>query len=80
MIPCNNISCYNLSLRLVTKARACKGVGQKGSLGVTSQSGNVGKCEGMNPTPPNELPLWELESQWTLKFSKSDCKGQNPLD
>ncbi len=23
---------------------------------------------------------WELESQWTPKFSKSDCKGQNPLD
>jgi hypothetical protein len=30
-------------------------------------------------TLPNELPFWELESQWTLKTSKSDCKGQNPL-
>ncbi len=28
----------------------------------------------------NELPLWELESRWTLKSSKRNCKGQNPLD
>jgi hypothetical protein len=26
----------------------------------------------------NALPFWELESQWTLKFSKRDCKRQNP--
>ncbi len=31
-------------------------------------------------TLPNELPLWELESQWTPKFLENDCKGQNPLD
>ncbi len=31
-------------------------------------------------TFPNEFPFWELESQWTSKFSKSDCRGQNPLD
>jgi hypothetical protein len=31
-------------------------------------------------TLPRELPLWELESWWTPEFSKSDCKGQNPLD
>jgi hypothetical protein len=29
-------------------------------------------------TFPNELPCWELESWWTPKSSKSDCKGQNP--
>jgi hypothetical protein len=28
--------CHNPSLRFVTKAKACKGVGQKGSSGVTS--------------------------------------------
>jgi hypothetical protein len=42
--------------------------------------GNARECEGMNPTLPSEFPLWELESQWTLKFSKGDCKGQNSLD
>jgi len=40
----------------------------------------VGECEGMNPTFPNELPLWELESHWTFEFSNSDYMGQNPLD
>ncbi len=32
------------------------------------------------PTLLSELPLWELDSQWTSKFSKSNCRGQNPLD
>jgi hypothetical protein len=32
------------------------------------------------PTLPSELPLWELESQWTLESSKSNCRGQNPLN
>jgi len=31
-------------------------------------------------TLPRELPLWELESQWILEFSKIDYRGQNPLD
>ncbi len=31
-------------------------------------------------TLPRELPLWELEFQWTLKFSKRNCRGQNSLD
>jgi hypothetical protein len=31
-------------------------------------------------TFPSELPLWELESQWTPKSLGSDCKGQNPSD
>jgi len=30
-------------------------------------------------TFPKELPLWELESQWTPECSESDCKGQNPM-
>jgi len=30
-------------------------------------------------TFPSELPLWELESQWTSKFSENDCRRQNPL-
>jgi hypothetical protein len=31
-------------------------------------------------TLPSEFSLWELESRWIPKFSKSDCKGQNPMD
>jgi hypothetical protein len=45
--------CYNPSLGFATKARACKGAGQEGSLRVTSHAlGNVGECEGMNPHTP----------------------------
>jgi hypothetical protein len=41
--------CHNPSLGLVTKVRACRGVGQEGSLGVTSHAPkSVGECEGMN--------------------------------
>jgi hypothetical protein len=31
-------------------------------------------------TLPSELPLWELESQWILEFSKGDYRGQKSLD
>jgi len=31
-------------------------------------------------TLPRELPPWELESQWTSKCSKNDCKGQNLMN
>ncbi len=41
--------CRNSSLGLTTKARACKGVGQEGSLGITSYDPkSVGEYEGMN--------------------------------
>jgi hypothetical protein len=41
--------CRNLNLGLVTKARACKGASQEGSMGVTSHAPrSVGECEGMN--------------------------------
>ncbi len=68
------LPCCNLSLGFVTKAREV----QKGSLGITFHApGNVGECEGMNPTLPNELPLWELDFGWILKSSKRNCKGPN---
>jgi len=31
-------------------------------------------------TFPREFPPWELESRWTFKCSKSDYRGQNPMD
>jgi len=41
----------------VTKARACKGAGQKRSPGVTFHApGSVRKCEGMNPHISKEVP------------------------
>jgi len=35
---------------------------------------------GNEPSHPNELPLWELESWWTIESSEKNCRGQNPLD
>jgi hypothetical protein len=34
---------------------------------------------GWRLTLPNELPFWELESRWTPKPSKSNCRRQNTL-
>jgi hypothetical protein len=31
-------------------------------------------------TLSSEPSCWELESRWTPKFSKGDCRGQNPMD
>jgi len=67
----------------VTKVRACKGVGQEGSLGVTSHvPGSVGKCEEMNIHTPNShigswspdglLNIWKVivgvKTHWIEKF------------
>jgi hypothetical protein len=38
----------------------------------------MGKCEIELSHSQVELPCWELESWWTRKTSKSDCKWQNP--
>jgi hypothetical protein len=73
--------CHNPNLGLVTKAKACKGVGQEWAreshfmLPRVQESGRE-----WTSTLLNELPLWELDSQWIPKSSKSDCRGQNPLD
>jgi hypothetical protein len=44
----------------VTKARVCKVAGQE------RKPESERKCEGMNPHTAKELPIWELESQWSL--------------
>jgi hypothetical protein len=30
-------------------------------------------------TLPRQLPLWGMESRWTLKTSESNCRGQNSM-
>jgi hypothetical protein len=73
--------CRNLSLRLATKARACEGAGQEWAQESHFMFPGMQKSvRGWTPSLLNELPLWELESQWTLKFLKGDYKGQNSLD
>jgi hypothetical protein len=72
--------CHNFSLKFTTKARAYEGAGQEWAR--ESHFMLPGVQESVREwthTFPNEFPVWELESRWTPKFSKSDCKGQNPL-
>jgi hypothetical protein len=74
-----NAYCRNLNLGFITKVKPCKGVGQKWSPRITFHAPkSVWMCEGMNPTLPSELPLWELEFWWILQFSEG--MGQNSLD
>jgi hypothetical protein len=48
-----SVICRNLSVGLMTKARACVGAGQVQSMGVTFHAPrSVGECEGMTPHTP----------------------------
>jgi len=63
--------CCNFSLGLVTKAKACKGVGQERSSRVTSYAPRtIGECEGMNPHTPKQAPtlgVGVLMDSWIFK-------------
>jgi hypothetical protein len=70
---------------LVTKTKACKSAGQKGSLGVTFHVPRSAKeCEGMNPhTPKGTFTLGvgvPMDSRWTSESSERDCRVQISLD
>jgi len=55
-------ACCNPNLGFATRARVYKGVGQKGSLGITfNVPWNVGECEGMNPHPPKATPTLRVK-------------------
>jgi len=78
---CFQSFCYNPGFGLATTTRACKGAGQEWVweshfmlLGVQK---NVREW---SFTLPNEFPFWELESPWTPKVSKGNCRGQNLLN
>jgi hypothetical protein len=75
------VMCCNPSLGLTTKAKACKGAGQEWAR--ESHFMFLGVQESVREwtsTLPNELPLWELESQWTFESLEGNCRGQNSLD
>jgi len=77
----HNNYCHNPSLGLATKARVYKGAIQEGSLGVTSHAlESVGDCQGMNLHTPKWAPTLGVGVLWTFKLSKSNFRGQNPLD
>jgi hypothetical protein len=68
--------CCNLSLGLVTKARACKGAGQEWSPGVTFHAfGSIGKCEGMNPHTPKWVPILGIGLQMDFRIYRGRLQG-----
>jgi len=72
--------CHNPNLGLATKEGACKKARQEGDpRGISYTLGSVGKCERMNSHTPKATPTWGVESRRTPKFSRSNCRGQNPL-
>jgi hypothetical protein len=82
-------SCHDPSLGLVTKTRAWKGVGWNCNPRVTfTLMGMQKNVRDWAHTLPSGSPFWEFESLstweweslWSPKFSKSDVRGQNPLD
>jgi len=68
--------CHNLSLGLVTKARACKGAGQEGSPWVTSHApGSVGECEETNPHTPKWTPILGIGIPMDFQIFKEKFQG-----
>jgi hypothetical protein len=76
-----NQNYHNLSLGLATMVKAYKGAGQEWAWESHFMLMGVQKSvREWTPTFPNELPLWELESQWIPKSSEGNCRGPNSLD
>jgi hypothetical protein len=69
--------CHDPTLRLVTNVKAWKGPDQECNIGVTLAPPWVWRNE---HTLPSGLPLSELESLWSLEYSKRYFRNQNSLD
>jgi hypothetical protein len=73
-------NCHNPNLELVTKARAYKGVGQKGSPGITSHApGNEGDCEKMNIHTPKWAPILGVGVSMDSWVFKEQLQGSKPI-
>jgi hypothetical protein len=71
------IPCHNLSIGFMIKANALKGVGRKCNPGATFAFLGMWRNE---LTLPSGLPLWELESLLSFRFSKRYFRNQNSLE
>jgi len=68
--------CYNPSLGVTTKVRACKGAGQEWNPRVTFHViGSVGKCEGMNPHTPKWAPTLGIGVPMDFRIFKRKLQG-----
>jgi hypothetical protein len=58
---------HDLSLGLVTKAKACKDAGQDWSPRVTFHAPESVECEGKNPHTPKQAPTLGITDFWIFK-------------
>jgi hypothetical protein len=71
--------CRNSSLGLATKRRACKGVGQEGSPGVTSRATeSVGKCGGKTPHTHKRALTLGVEVLVDSRIFREQLQGSKP--
>jgi hypothetical protein len=72
--------CHNPSLEFATNAWSCKGVGQEGSMGVTSHAlVSVGECEGMNLHIPKSTPTLGVGVLMDSRTFKKQLQGSKPI-
>jgi hypothetical protein len=72
--------CHNPSLGLMTKARACKGMSQEGSLWVTFHTlGSVGECEGMNPHISKYTPILGIVVLMDSQIFREQSQRSKPI-
>ncbi len=72
--------CHDLNLGLATKAKACKGVGQEESPGVTSHApGSVEACEGMNPHIPKWTPTLGVGIPMNFQIFREQLQGSKSI-
>ncbi len=72
---------YELSLGLMTKARACKGAGREGSPKVTFHTiGSVGECEGLNPYTPKWAPTLGVGVPMDSQIFREEFQGSKFIE
>jgi hypothetical protein len=74
------VTCCNLNLGLVTKAKAYEGASQQWSPGVTFHApGNVGECEGMNLHTPKWVITLGVGLPMDFQIFRERLKGSKPI-
>jgi hypothetical protein len=69
---------YNVSTIITTLALGSRPRQGLARVQAKKEARECGRVWEWTLTLPNEFSFWELESRWTPKTSKGDCKGQNP--
>jgi len=70
------VGCRNPNFGLATKARGCKVVSHKGSLGVMPHAPRSAReCEGINPHTPKGIPILGVGVLMESRMFKEQLQG-----